>query len=88
VSTCEIFTLVRQAGLGSRPDGTILDPGYRARHPVVLAEHFHYPHARGMAARYRQNLAAAVCGRTKQRGRGVGSDHRGTANARALTRRG
>lgn len=34
--------------------------GYRARYPLALAEHFYYPHAPWMDARFRHNLAAAI----------------------------
>ena len=65
VSTRNLFDLIRAAALGNASDRTLLDANHRARHPVALAEHFHYPHAESMAARYRQNVAAAICGRRK-----------------------
>jgi hypothetical protein len=65
VSTRDLFGLIRGAALDEGPRETILDSGYRARRPLAPAEHFHYPHAEGMAARYRQNLAATVSGQWK-----------------------
>jgi arylsulfatase A-like enzyme len=65
VSTRDLFGLIRAAGLGEPLDGTIFDRSWRARRPIALAEHFHYPHAKDMAHRYRQNVAAAVCGQHK-----------------------
>jgi arylsulfatase A-like enzyme len=65
VSTRDLFGLIRNAALDGTPSETILDSDYRERHSVALAEHFHYPHAKSMAPRYRQDLAAAVSGRKK-----------------------
>jgi hypothetical protein len=60
VSTRDLFGLMRAAALGEDVGETILDAGYRARHPLALAEHFYYPHAPWMHPRFRQNLAAAI----------------------------
>ena len=43
----------------------MLDAGWRAEHPIALAEHFHYPHLADMQPRYRQNVTAAIAGSTK-----------------------
>jgi arylsulfatase A-like enzyme len=60
VSTRHLFGLMRAAARGSRIDDTLLDPEFRANHPIALAEHFYYPRIRRMAPQYRQNLTAAV----------------------------
>jgi arylsulfatase A-like enzyme len=65
VSTRDLFGLVRSLALGGDARETILDAGYRAAHPIALAEHFHYRHAPGAHPRYLQNVAAAVTARTK-----------------------
>jgi len=65
VSTRDLFGLLAAVAEGRGVAGTLLDPDWRAAHPVALAEHFHYPHAPAMSPRYRQNCAAAVVGRWK-----------------------
>jgi hypothetical protein len=65
VSTRDLFGLMRAAALGGDLRATLLDAGYRARHPLALAEHFYYPHAPWMHPRFRQNLAAAITRTTK-----------------------
>jgi arylsulfatase A-like enzyme len=65
VSTRDLFTLVRTVALDGTMRGTLLDPNVPASAPVALSEHFFYPHVRGMAPRYAQNLAAAVAGSRK-----------------------
>ena len=65
VSTRDLFGLMCSAALGAGPQETILDPAYRARRPIALAEHFHYPHADGIGPSYKQNLAAAIGGTRK-----------------------
>jgi hypothetical protein len=60
VSTRDLFGLMRAAAFGEGVAHTIVDPAYRARQPIALAEHFHYRHAGGMLPRYRQNIAAAI----------------------------
>jgi hypothetical protein len=65
VSARDLFGLIRNAALEGCPSETILDSGYRERHPVAVAEHFYYPHTKNMAPRYRQNLASAVSRRKK-----------------------
>jgi len=73
VSTRDLFGLLRTAGLhghAAATQGTILDPSYRAAHPVALAEHFHYPHGTRIQPRFRQNLTAAITPRRKLVARG------------------
>jgi arylsulfatase A-like enzyme len=65
VSTRDLFGLIRNAALGGNAAGTILDAGYRQQHPIALAEHFYYPHAKNMDARYKQNITAAIGGTHK-----------------------
>jgi arylsulfatase A-like enzyme len=65
VTTRALFRLMRAAGLGESLQDTILGRTHREKHPVAIAEHFHYPRARNMKRCYRQNLAAAVCGQHK-----------------------
>jgi arylsulfatase A-like enzyme len=60
VSTRDLFGLMRAAALNQGLKGTILDAGYRAAHPIALAEHFYYPRVPDMLPRYRQNIAGAV----------------------------
>jgi arylsulfatase A-like enzyme len=62
VSMRDVFGLVRTAVTDGGTDGTLLDPEYRAQHPVALAEHFHYPHARGADPRYLHDQVAAIAG--------------------------
>ena len=85
VSTRDLFGLMRAAGRGEPPAGTILDPAYRAAHPIALAEHFYYPHRAGMAPRYRQNIAAAVCGTHK--GSSIATESRTTISPAIQPRR-
>lgn len=65
VSTRDLFGLLLASAQTGTPAGTILDPDYRARHPIALAEHFHYPHLPDALPRYRQNLRAAISRTTK-----------------------
>lgn len=44
---------------------TILDPQYRQRNPVAIAEHFFTPYATDALPVYRQNLTTAICGNVK-----------------------
>lgn len=60
VSTRDLFGLMRAAATGTTLTGTLLDPSFRAEHPVAFAEHFHYPHARRIAPAFLGNLSAAV----------------------------
>lgn len=64
VTTRDLFGVLTAAPR-RRFDGTLLDPAYRAAHPVALAEHFHYTHVPDMDPRYRRNLRAAIVGRRK-----------------------
>jgi arylsulfatase A-like enzyme len=64
VSMRGIANLIASARSG-RSEGTLLDPDFRARNPVALAEHFHYPRVPRMQERYRQNIAAAICAERK-----------------------
>jgi membrane-anchored protein YejM (alkaline phosphatase superfamily) len=65
VSTRDLFGLLRAVAMGAGTGGTLLDPAHRAERPIALAEHFHYPHARGADPRYRRDLLAAVAGERK-----------------------
>lgn len=65
VSTRDLFGLIRSAALGEGTAGTILDPAYRAQHPIAIAEHFHYPHAGNIRPCYKQNITAAIGGMHK-----------------------
>lgn len=60
VSTRHLFGLLLSAALDRGRRATILDPAYRAAHPIALAEHLHYPHVANAEARFRQDLVAAV----------------------------
>lgn len=72
VSMRALFS-VMLAAAGQHPvEQTILEPDYRARHPIAMAEHFFYPHRPDMALRYRQNLLAVVVGEDKFVARGDG----------------
>ena len=75
VSTKDLCALMLAGGGAARAADTILDAGYRATHPIASAEHFHYPHAPRSAVRYRQDLAAAVCGTAKVIIRREGIEH-------------
>ncbi len=75
VSTKDLCALMLAGGGAVRAADTILDAGRRAAHPIASAEHFHYPHAPRSAARYRQDLAAAVCGTAKVIIRREGVEH-------------
>lgn len=70
VSLSALFGLLRAAAERGTPKGTLLDPAWRASRPLALAEHFHYPHGRGVLPNYRQNLAAVVgeAGKVVRRG--------------------
>jgi arylsulfatase A-like enzyme len=73
VSTRDLFGLLQAAGTRGAAAAcrrTILDPGYRADHPVALAEHFHYPHGTHIQPRYRLNLRAGITARRKLIARG------------------
>jgi arylsulfatase A-like enzyme len=60
VSTRDLFGVM--CGTAARRDGrgTILDPAYRAAHPIAVAEHFHYAAVDHALPRHRQNLVAAI----------------------------
>ncbi len=60
VSTRDLFGVI--CGAADRRDGrgTILDPAYRATHPIAVAEHFHYAGVDHALPRYRKNLVAAI----------------------------
>ena len=75
VSTRDLCALVRSVALEATTRGTVLDPQVPAASPVALAEHFFYPHAPRAAARYAQNLAAAVVGTRKLLVRREGTFH-------------
>lgn len=60
VSTRDLFGLMHTAPRGASRASTLLDATFRGRHPIALAEHFHYPHLADAHPRYRQNLAAAI----------------------------
>jgi arylsulfatase A-like enzyme len=65
VSMAGVASMLRAAALDRPLRGTLLDAEYRSRHPIALAQHFHYPHAPGMAPQYRSNPTAAIVGRHK-----------------------
>jgi arylsulfatase A-like enzyme len=65
VSLRELAALMVDAGSGGDGMGTLVDPTWRTEHPVAVAEHFHYPHARHADPRYRQNVACAIAGNEK-----------------------
>jgi hypothetical protein len=65
VSLAGLHRLIRAVALGEGLGETILSADHRARHPIALAEHVHYPHAPDMAPEYRQDLLAAVAGTEK-----------------------
>jgi arylsulfatase A-like enzyme len=60
VSTRDLFGLMAAAANGGATSGTILDPTFRAEHPVALAEHIRYPHIADVAPQHRGPLAAAI----------------------------
>jgi len=60
VSTRDLFGILCAAARNGDPRGTILDPAYRAAHPIAVAEHFHYAAARDAHPRHRRNLVAAI----------------------------
>ena len=65
VSTRDLAGVMQIALRNGRIDGTILDAEYRGENQIALAEHFFYPRARRAAAKYRQNLMAAIGGQAK-----------------------
>lgn len=65
VSTRDLFGLLRGVALGAGWQGTILDPTYRAAHPIALAEHFHYQGVPDALPMYRQNLVTAITAEDK-----------------------
>jgi len=65
VSMRHLSEMLCAAANGPSFAGTILDPDFRGRHAIALAEHFHYPHAPKASPRYRRDLAAAIVGRDK-----------------------
>lgn len=65
VSTRDLFGLLRAAAIRENHQETILDPLYRQRNPIAVAEHFFPPHVSHARSTYRQNLIAAICGSTK-----------------------
>lgn len=74
VSTRDLFGLMRAAAEPIPPAETMLDGGFRARHPIARAEHFHYPNFVDADPRYRHNRAAAVIGNKKIIRHGAGID--------------
>jgi arylsulfatase A-like enzyme len=60
VSTRDLFGVLKAVGLRENLDDTFLSAGYRAKHPIALAEHFYYPHVPDILPRYKRNLAAAI----------------------------
>jgi arylsulfatase A-like enzyme len=60
VSTRDLFGLIRSTGLDEGYAGTILDRDRRARRPIAVAQHFHYPYDESFEPRYRRDLAAAI----------------------------
>jgi len=75
VTTRDLFGLMQAAAVGPGVSGTILDAGYRAAHPLAVAEHFHYPHVRDALPRYRLDLTAAIGRMDKVIVRGGGVEH-------------
>ena len=73
VTTRDLFGMLQAGALERGVHGTLLDPDYRAAHPVALAEHFHYPHVARARPVYRQNQAAAIVGTQKLVVRGDGA---------------
>jgi len=65
VSLRHLFGLIRAAASGSTLHDTILDPEFRAAHPIAIAEHFHYPGVRNARREFRGDLAAAIAGNQK-----------------------
>jgi membrane-anchored protein YejM (alkaline phosphatase superfamily) len=65
VSTRDLFGLMHTIPRGVSSAETLLDARFRARHPIALAEHYHYPHLVDADPRFRQNLAAAIGDGTK-----------------------
>jgi len=65
VSLRGLAALMVDAGTGGDGTGTLVDSSWRAAHPVAVAEHFHYLHARRADPRYRQNVACAIAGDEK-----------------------
>lgn len=64
VSLRSLFDLIRAAGQGTGPEGTILDADWRASNPAALAQHFHYSHG-SILPQFRRNLVAAISARSK-----------------------
>jgi arylsulfatase A-like enzyme len=60
VSTRGIFELLGRAAERGGYTGTILDAVARERVPYAVAEHFHYPHPKGVLPEYRGNRLAVV----------------------------
>lgn len=65
VSTRDLFGLMYAAATHTGSRGTILDPSYRSRHPIAVAEHFHSPRATTALPQFRQDLMTAICGDMK-----------------------
>jgi hypothetical protein len=60
VSTRHLVGLMRAAALGDGWRDTILDPAYRAAHPIAHAEHSHYDRLPDMLPRFRRNCSALI----------------------------
>lgn len=56
----DLSAVMRASAAGDPVTGTLLDPAYRAAHPVVEAEHTPYPHLDRARPRYRQPLRAVI----------------------------
>lgn len=65
VSTRDLFGVMLAAARLRPWHETILDSAYRSRRPLILAEHFYYPHCDDMAGRFRRNLLAMMIGDDK-----------------------
>jgi len=62
VSTRDVFGLLRSAASMAPPIGTLLDPDYRAAHPIAIAEHFYYPHVPNVRPDFARDLVTAIAG--------------------------
>ena len=65
VSMKDLCALICEITLGNGTKDTLLDAAYRERNRIVAAEHFFYPRVENADPRYRQNLAAVICGDRK-----------------------
>ncbi len=72
VTTRDLFSVIRAAGLGESHESTLLSEEYREANPIALAEHFHYAGVQDALPKYRQNLVAAITRDAKLVGRREG----------------